>query len=97
MLLIVILITKKREQADMENIKTIQKKEAKIDEEMIIHQALEKAGAMPAHHHREEKIKKQNIEIKNRYHKMLFYIIAYTIIAVEIWYLYKTIKSILNS
>ena len=60
------------------------KEDREIGEEMMIHQALERVGAMPTHHHKEESLKKRK-RLDTHY---IFYLLGYSIIVVEIWYLY---------
>jgi len=97
MFIISIYILRASEKNYISNIKKIEKSEKEIDEEMVIHQALERAGAMPAHHHKEERIKHRNEKRENRYYTNLFYLIGYSIIFVEIWYLYLSIKELIKS
>ncbi len=60
------------------------KEDKEIGEEMMIHQALERVGAMPSHHHKEEQLKREkSINFHNLWH-----LLGYSIIVVEIWYLY---------
>ena len=92
-----IYIIKSAEESYIKNQKSIEKEEEEIDEEMIIHQALERAGALPAHQHQEEIIKQQNIKSTKSYYHNLFYLIGYSIIFVEIWYLYLSIKELIKS
>ena len=97
MLVVAIYILKISEESYMRDRKVIEKEEREIDEEMVIHQALERAGALPSHHHREEIVREENIDIKKSYYKTLFYLVGYSIIFVEIWYLYLSIKELIKS
>jgi|GEM_PF-3556067 len=97
MFLVGLLVIKRREEEYQKEKIKIDREEAEIDKEMVIHQALERAGALPNHHHLEEQIKEENIRLKNIYYKNIFYLISYSIIAVEIWYLYLSIKAIVAS
>jgi len=95
--LITIYILKAREREYIKNIKAINKKEQEIDEEMVIHQALERAGALPNHHHKEMQIKKENRRVIRDYYSNLLYLLGYFIIFVEIWYLYLSIKELIKN
>jgi len=67
-----------------------------IEEELLIHTALEEAGALPKHHHDvhhgdlHNKSKK-----KNRDSSFWFIVIGYSIIALEVFYLYKIVKPLM--
>lgn len=89
--LIVISVLKKSENIDIKNRAIIEKEEAHIDEEMVAHQALEKAGALPSHHHKEQTIHNENIKRKSIYYTNLLYILGYIIIVTELWYIYKAL------
>jgi hypothetical protein len=89
--LIAIYILQRNEKIAIKNRAITEKEEAHIDEEMIIHQALEHAGALPKHHHKEESIRKKNSKESSIYYKYLFYILGYMIIAIELWYIYQDI------
>jgi len=91
--ILAILILKKNEELAIKNRAITEKEEAHIDEEMVIHQALERAGALPSHHHKEEEIRKKNTKEISKYYDNLFYILGYLIIAVEIWQIYLALKN----
>ena len=88
---IAILVLRKNERVAIGNRHKIEKEEAHIDEEMVIHQALERAGALPNHHHKEEALHKQNSKEISLYYQNLFYVLGYLIIGIEIWYIYRSI------
>jgi len=90
--ILAILVLRRNEKIAIKNRAITEKEEAHIDEEMIEHQALERAGALPNHHHREEQIHKRNTKQLSKYYDNLFYILGYTIIAIEIWFIYQSLK-----
>jgi len=93
--LLAIAILKNREKIAIKNISLTENEEAHIDEEMIIHQALERAGALPSHHHQEEHLHKINRKKISIYNRNLLYTLGYLIIIVEIWYLYLLISKLI--
>ncbi len=93
--ILAILVLKKNEKIAIKNQATTNKEDAHIDEEMIIHQALEKAGALPSHHHKEEHLHKKNSKKISTYNHNLLYLLGYLIIVVEIWYLYLLIYKLI--
>jgi hypothetical protein len=95
--IIAIIAIKHNEKLSAEYLAKQDKKEAHIDEEMVIHQALERAGALPSHHAQEEHIAKENRKLISLNYNMLFVTIGYTIIVVEIWYIYKAIVQIIHN
>jgi len=97
MFMVILYVLKISKDNYIKNKKVVEKEESEIDEEMVIHQALERAGALPNHHHKEERIKEKNIKIQKNYYRNLFFLIGYSIIFVEIWYLYLSIKELIKS
>jgi hypothetical protein len=93
--LLAIAILKNRENIAIKNISLTENEEAHIDEEMIIHQALERAGALPSHHHQEKHLHKINRKKISIYNRNLLYTLGYLIIIVEIWYLYLLISKLI--
>jgi len=89
--IIAIIAIKHNEKLSAQALAKQDKEEAHIDEEMVIHQALERAGALPSHHAKEEHIAKENRKSLSLDYDMLFYTIGYTVIAIEIWYIYKAV------
>ena len=90
-LVIIIMAMKYNEKLSAQALAKQDKEEAHIDEEMVIHQALERAGALPSHHAKEQHIVKETRKTISLYYDMLFYSIGYTIIAIELWYIYKAV------
>jgi uncharacterized membrane protein len=90
--ILAILVLRRSEKLAIKNRATTEKEEAHIDEEMVIHQALEKAGALPSHHHEEEEIHRENSKEITKYYDNLFYILGYIVIAIEIWFIYISLK-----
>lgn len=73
-----------------------QKDEAHLEEELMIHTALEEAGALPnhhAHHHSTNHVKKNSQSTKIR---EIIKFIGYAIISIEIFFLYQMILDIYN-
>ncbi len=93
--ILAILVLKKNEAIAIKNRVATEKEDAHIDEEMIIHQALERAGALPSHHHKEEHLHEENSKKISNYNRNLFYLLGYLIIVVEIWYLYLLISKLI--
>ena len=63
------------------------KDEAHLEEELMIHMALEEAGALPKHHgekHKSSKFYPINL-------RMIFNFLGYMVIAIELFYLYHMI------
>ncbi len=89
--IIAIMAIKHNEKLSAKALAKQDKEEAHIDEEMVIHQALERAGALPSHHAQEEHIAKKKRKLISLDYDKLFYTIGYTVIAIEIWYIYKAI------
>jgi len=89
--IIAIMAIKHNEKLSAQYLAKQDKEEAHIDEEMVIHQALERAGALPSHHAEEQHIAKETRKLISLDYDMLFYTIGYTVIAIEIWYIYKAI------
>jgi len=92
--ILAILVLKKNERIAIKNRAITDKEDAHIDEEMIIHQALEIAGALPSHHHKEEHIHDENSKKISTYNHNLLYILGYFIIVIEIWYIYILLMKI---
>ena len=88
---IAILVLQKNEKIAIKNKYLTDKEDAHIDEEMIIHQALERAGALPSHHHKEEALHQKNSIKISTYYQNTFYVVGYSIILIEIWLIYKSI------
>ena len=88
---IAVMAIKHNEKLSAQALAKQDKKEAHIDEEMVIHQALEKVGALPSHHAKEEHVAKETKKTISLYYDILFYSIGYTIIAIELWYIYKAV------
>ncbi|MCK4442267.1 MAG: hypothetical protein KAU90_09690 [Sulfurovaceae bacterium] len=90
--IIAIMAIKHNEKLSVKALAKQDKEEAHIDEEMVIHQALERAGALASHHAQEEQIAKEKRKLIALDYDKLFYIIGYTVIAIELWYIYKAIR-----
>ncbi len=90
--LITIKVLQKSSRVAIETRALSQKEDKEIGEEMMIHQALERIGAMPGHQHKEESLKKK----KNIYAHNLLYLLGYSIIVVEIWYLYILLSNLIS-
>jgi len=90
-IIIAVMAIKHNERLSTKALAKQDKKEAHIDEEMLIHQALERVGALPSHHAKEKHIAKETRKTISFYYDMLFYTIGYTIIAIELWYIYKAV------
>jgi hypothetical protein len=70
------------------------KEEAHIEEELMIHTALEEAGALPAHHaHHHAGLHNKKVSKLNK--NFWFYTIGYFFISVELFYLYRIVKSLI--
>ncbi len=72
------------------------KEDEDIAEEMMIHQALERIGAMPSHHKREKELEEKKDKRVAIYIHNLFQLLGYLIISVEIWYLYILLSNLSN-
>jgi len=68
--------------------------EAHIEEELMIHTALEEAGVLPNHHHHHgtHRTKANSQAIKIR---MLINYIGYTVIVIELFFLYQMIRDMM--
>jgi len=95
-LVIAIMAMKHNEKLSAQALAKQDKEEAHIDEEMVIHQALERAGALPSHHSEEQHIAKETRKTISYYYDMLFYTIGYSVIVIEIWYIYKAVVEWIN-
>jgi len=95
-LVIAIMAMKHNEKLSAQALAKQDKEEAHIEEEMVIHQALERVGALPSHHTKEQHIVKETKKTVSLYYDILFYTIGYTIIAVELWYIYKAVVEWIN-
>jgi len=82
----------KRNRAEAYRLREFKKKdEAHLEEELMIHTALEEAGALPNHHHHNHgnnhiKANSQAVKIG-----ILINYIGYTVIAIELFFLYQMI------
>ena len=85
----------KRNRAEAHALRSLRKKEAEIEEELIIHTGLEKAGLLPKHHTHHHKGLHQKSKKLKLYMKPLFYSIGYTVIVIELYYLYQMIRDII--
>ncbi len=94
--LITIKVLQKSTKVAIETRVLTNKEEKEIGEEMMIHQALERIGAMPSHHHKEEHLQKENHKKVAIYTHNLLYLLGYSIIVVEIWYLYILLSNLIS-
>ena len=70
------------------------KDEAHIEEELMIHTALEEAGALPSHHaHHHAGLHNKKVSKLNK--NFWFYTIGYFVISIELFYLYNIVKSLI--
>ena len=77
----------KRNRAEAYRLREFNKKdEAHIEEELMIHTALEQAGALPNHHAHNSKSNSQSAKIR-----MIINYIGYTVITIELFFLYQMI------
>ncbi len=94
--LITMKVLQKNGRVAIETKALINKEEKEIGEEMMIHQALEKIGAMPNHQHKEKSLKKKNYKKVTLYTHNLLHLLGYSIIVVEIWYLYILLSNLIS-
>jgi hypothetical protein len=86
-LLLTLFALTKRNREEAYRLREFHKKdEAHIEEELMIHTALEQAGALPNHHAHHLKSNSQSIKIQ-----MIINSIGYTIIAIELFFLYQMV------
>jgi hypothetical protein len=100
LLLSILLLTSfaigKRNREEAYRLREFKKKDdAHIEEELMIHTALEEAGALPNHHHHHHgthhvKANSQTIKIR-----MIINYIGYTVIAIELFFLYQMVRDII--
>jgi hypothetical protein len=64
------------------------KDEAHIEEELMIHTALEQAGALPNHHHSKSNSQSDKI-------RMIINYMGYTVITIELFFLYQMIRDMI--
>jgi len=94
-LLITTFALTKRNREEAYRLREFHKKdEAHLEEELMIHTALEEAGALPSHHahhgtHHHAKADSQSLKIR-----MIINYIGYTIIMIELFFLYQMILDI---
>jgi hypothetical protein len=82
----------KRNRAESYALRAFHKKdEAHIEEELMIHTALEEAGALPNHHHHHHGDKHKNPKSHPINIIIVFNFLGYIIIAIELFYLYHMI------
>jgi hypothetical protein len=94
-LLLTLFALTKRNREEAYRLREFHKKdEAHIEEELMIHTALEQAGALPSHHahHGTHHIKTNSQSIKIQ---MIINSIGYAIITIELFFLYQMVRDMI--